>query len=120
MQVGRVGHLRCENGEGDQGAEEAQADPVGGEFADAKVQDDEVQLLLHGQAGSPDVHSCFAPQLHWAAGPPVLLLAVGKEAGRQLHEESIMSCCACLCQLLVLPQSTGFCLLKQESLHELG
>ena len=55
---------------------------MGGKLADAEVQHDEIELLLHGQAGGPDVDCCLAPQLHRAARPPVLLLAVGKEAGR--------------------------------------
>ena len=60
---------------------------MGGKFADAKVQDYEVELLLHRQAGGPDVDCCFAPQLYRAARPAVLLLAVGEEAGRQLQEQ---------------------------------
>ncbi len=48
-------HLRGEDGEGHEGAEEAEGDPVGGEFADAKVEDQELQLGCQGEAGVPDV-----------------------------------------------------------------
>ena len=67
-----------------------------GKFADAKVADNEIQLADHGQTGVPDVHGRFAPQLHWPAGPPVLLLAVRKEASRELHaqEKAVLTDCA--------------------------
>ena len=55
-----------------------------GKLADAKVGDNELQLGAHGQRGRPDVDRGAAPQLHGAARPAVLLLAVREEAGRQL------------------------------------
>ena len=54
---------------------------MSGKFADAKVAEDEIQLAEKREAASPDVDSGLAPQLHWPACPPVLLLAVRKEAG---------------------------------------
>ena len=60
---------------------------MGGKLADAKVQDDEVQLFLHRKTGGPDVNCRFSPQLDRATRPPVLLLAVGKEASGQLREQ---------------------------------
>ena len=50
-------------------------------LADTKVAKDEVQLAEEGQAAVPDVYCCLAPQLHRPTCPPVLLLAVRKEAG---------------------------------------
>ncbi len=78
-------YLRGEHGEGHEGAEEAQGDPVRGKLADAKVAHDELQLGGQGQRGCPNVHCCAAPELHGAAGPAVLLLAVRVEAGWQLR-----------------------------------
>lgn len=78
-------HLGGENREGHKRAEEAEGDPVRGELADAKVEHQELQLGRHGQAGVPDVTGTPPPQLHWPAGPAVLLLPEGKEAGRQLQ-----------------------------------
>ncbi len=62
-----------------------------GELADAKVAHDELQLGGQGQRGRPDVHRSAPPELHGAAGPAVLLLAVCEEAGRQLHMHMNMS-----------------------------
>lgn len=42
-------------------------------------------LAVQRQVGAPDVVGGLPPQLHGAARPPVLLLAVCKEAGRQLQ-----------------------------------
>lgn len=56
-----------------------------GEFADAKVAEDEVQLANGWQARSPDVTCCLAPQLHRSARPSMLLLAVSEEACWQLQ-----------------------------------
>ena len=50
-------------------------------LADAKIEDDELQLARGRQAGGPDVGRGATPQLHRTARPPVLLLAVCKEAG---------------------------------------
>ena len=44
-----------------------------------------MHLAVQRQAGAPDVVGGLAPQLHGAARPPVLLLAVREEAGRQLQ-----------------------------------
>ena len=61
---------------------------MGGKLADAEVAEDEVQLAYEGEAASPNVNSCLAPQLYWATCPAVLLLAVGEEASWQLHADS--------------------------------
>jgi hypothetical protein len=82
-------HLGGEHGEGNQGAEETQGHPVGGELADAKVAADEAQLAGKRQARVPDVMGRPPPQLHGATRPPMLLLAVRKEAGWQLYTVKI-------------------------------
>ena len=84
-------YLRGEDREGHEGAEEAQGDPVGGELADAKVEQQELQLGGHGQRGPPDVLGAAPPQLHGPAGPAMLLLAVRKEAGGELRMRTNMS-----------------------------
>ena len=78
-------YLRRENRQGYKATEEAHGHPVGGHLPDTKVAKDEVQLAEEGQAAGPDVYCCLAPQLHRPACPPVLLFAVCKEAGWQLH-----------------------------------
>ena len=78
-------YLRRENRQGYKATKEAHGHPVGGHLPDTKVAKDEVQLADDGQAAGPDVYCCLAPQLHRPACPPVLLLAVRKEAGWQLH-----------------------------------
>ena len=74
-------YLRGEDREGHNGAEEAEGDPVSSELADAKVQQQQLQLGGHGQRRLPDVLGATPPQLHRTAGPAMLLLAVRKEAG---------------------------------------
>ena len=59
---------------------------MGGKLADAKVEQQQLELGRHGERGGPDVLRTAAPQLHWAAGPAVLLLPVREEARRQLRE----------------------------------
>ena len=56
-----------------------------GKFAHAKVEHKQLQLGGEGQAAAPDVARAAPPQLHGAAGPAVLLLAVREEARRQLR-----------------------------------
>ena len=106
-------YLWGEDGQGYKGAEEAQADPVGGKLPDPKVQDDEVQLFLHGQAGGPDVDRCLAPELHRAAGPTMLLLAVREEARGKLHrsEDTIIKAAEqAICEsLLYIPFLLNSC-----------
>ncbi len=80
-----VARLRREHGERHERAEEAEGDPVRGELAHAKVQQQQLQLGAQRQAAAPDVGRRAAPQLHRAARPAVLLLAVREEAGRQLR-----------------------------------
>ena len=77
--------LGGEDGEGHEHAEEAQADPVRGKLADAKVAQNEVQLVLQRQFGRPDVRRRLPPQLHGTARPPMLLFPVRKETGGQLR-----------------------------------
>jgi len=74
-------YLRCKNRQGYEATKEAHGHPVGGHLPDPKVAQDEVQFAVQGQAAGPDVYCCLAPQLHRPACPPVLLLAVRKEAG---------------------------------------
>jgi len=74
-------YLRGENREGYQATKEAHGHPVSSHLPDPKVAQDEVQLAVQGQAAGPDVYCCLAPQLHRPTCPPVLLLAVCKEAG---------------------------------------
>ena len=56
-----------------------------GKFADAKVEEQQLQLGGEGQRRLPDVLRAAAPQLHRAARPAVLLLAVCEEAGGELR-----------------------------------
>ncbi len=78
-------YLRRENRQGYKATKEAHRHPVGGHLPDPKVAKYEVQLAVQGQAAGPDVYCCLAPQLHRPTCPPVLLLAVRKEAGWQLN-----------------------------------
>lgn len=86
-QQSTAAHLGSEDGEGHEGAEEAERDPVGGEFAQAEVEDQELQLGGQREAGAPDVPCAAAPQLHWTARPAVLLLPEREEARRQLRSK---------------------------------
>lgn len=81
-------YLWCVDCEWNQETEESKSNKVGKGFPHSKVHKVQLSFLEEGKLGSPDCRTGTPPQLHWATGPPVLLLPVCVEGSRELHKQN--------------------------------